>query len=578
MSTQFKQVKNNAKSYALLDSLDNTDSPVSFELEPTEGDKFPDTGDGAFWVTAWNVGRYLDPGDDPNMRIGLASVRDGDELTVTWGLFGTPVNEIPGRPAIAVTLLDQHMIDIHGAINDLEDGRNHKVELTVGPTFADYIVDGTLDDVQLQQAIDAVNTAGGGVVRLLKHTFNVGPAVTVGDLTTIEGSGVGVSIIRKNNGANSSVFTNKDTTNGNEFIRVKHLTIDQNGDNQTSGGGFSFQGLRDSAFEDVVFEKAYNFCGFIQSVAGTLLTGTLTFTKDSEIVSGSGTVFTTELAVGQIIKSAGGRFQRIATIVNNTSLRLDRAWGWATEAAVAARMIPANARNLFDRCVFNGTVINDNFGFGLMDDSVLRNCISRNSGNYGYGADHCNRLVFDNCIAHNNVNAGFGIETCGDSIIDGGASYRNSKGVYLLSGAYRNVVRGTHVHHNTGSGIEITYNTTSFPPPDDNTLAYIHASFNGTHGIRVGGAFRTKVTDPRCWNNAQYGVVTVTDNARVPDATSILGGHFFDDQTVKTQDRGIYILNGTNTIIDDNNAPDAAHTIEGITDLGTGTQFGVNIT
>lgn len=578
MSTEFKQVKNNAKSFALLDALNNTTSPLAFEVEPTEGDNFPDTDDGAFWVTAWDSGRFGDPGDDPNMRIGLVSVRDGDELTVTWGLFGTPINSMSGRPRIALNMIDQHIKDVHNAVNDLEDGRNHKVELSVGPLFADYVVDGTLDNVQIQAALDAVNDAGGGVVRLLKHTFNCGPAITIGNKTTIEGSGVGVTVVRKNNGANSSVFTNKDTTLGNEFIRVKHLTIDQNGDNQTSGGGISFQGFRDSIFEDVVFEKAYNFCAFIQSIAGTLLTGTLTFTKDSEIVTGSGTSFTTELAVGQIVKSAGGHFQRIATIVNNTSMRLDRGWGWATEAGVTARMVPANARNLFDRVVFNGTVVNDNFGFGLMDDSVLRNCISRNSTNYGYGADHCNRLLFDNCIAHNNANAGFGIETCGDSIIDGGQSYRNSKGVYLLSGAYRNIVRGIHVRHNTGAGIEITYNTTNFPTPDDNTLSAIHASFNGTHGIRVGGAFRTKVSDPRCWNNAQYGVVTVTDNARVPDATSILGGHFYDDQTVKTQDRGIYLLNSTNAIIDGNNAPDAAHTIEGITDLGTGTQFGVNIT
>lgn len=577
MSTQFKQVKNNAKSYALLDALDNTDITLAFDLEPTEGDKFPDTASGSFWVTAWNVGRYLDPGDDPDMRIGLASARADDELTVTWGLFGTPVNAIPGRPAIAVTLLDQHMIDIHGAINDLEDGRNHKVELTVGPDFADYIVDGTDDNVQIQQALDAVNAAGGGVVRLQKYTFDEDSVsgLTVGNKTIIEGSGVGVSILRKANGRNSSILVGKDSTNGNEFIRVRHLTIDQNGVNQTAGAGINFQGLRDSIFEDVVFEKAYNFCAFIQSIAGTLLTGTLTFTKDSEIVSGSGTAFTTELAVGQIVKSAGGRFQRIATIVSNTSMRLDRAWGWATEAGVSARMIPANARNLFDRCIFNGTVINDNFGFGLLDDSVLRNCISRNSANYGYGADHCNRLTFDNCIANNNANAGFGIETCGDSLINGGQSYRNSKGVYLLSGAYRNVVRGIHVRHNTGAGVEITYNTTSFPTPDDNTID-VHASFNGTHGVRVGGAFRTRV-DGRFWNNGQFGVVTVTDNGRVPDATRI-AGHCFDDQTVKTQDRGVYILNGTNSIIDGVIAKDTDHTIEGITDLGTGTQFGVNIT
>lgn len=48
------------------------------------------------------------------------------------------------------------------------------VYVTVGTANADYITDGTADDVQIQQAIDAVNTAGGGVVLIKAGDYNLG--------------------------------------------------------------------------------------------------------------------------------------------------------------------------------------------------------------------------------------------------------------------------------------------------------------------------------------------------------------------------------------------------------------------
>lgn len=49
-------------------------------------------------------------------------------------------------------------------------GVQAKVFYTVGNSNADYITDGTADDVQIQQAIDAAEAAGGGVVRVKAGT------------------------------------------------------------------------------------------------------------------------------------------------------------------------------------------------------------------------------------------------------------------------------------------------------------------------------------------------------------------------------------------------------------------------
>jgi hypothetical protein len=58
-------------------------------------------------------------------------------------------------------------------------------------------------------------------------------------------------------------------------------------------------------------------------VAGTL-TGTVTFTKGSQAVTGSGTLFTTELSVGMLIGfSSGSKFYLISSITSVTALTLD---------------------------------------------------------------------------------------------------------------------------------------------------------------------------------------------------------------------------------------------------------------
>lgn len=438
-----------------------------------------------------------------------------------------------------------------------------------------YITVGALADyptTKLQTALD--RAAEDHTTVLLKMDMTAGSDVyLVDDYCGLEAVHPSIKITLPN-GANRNIIQGADSTNGVVGVHIRNITLDQNGVNQTSGAALRFTGLMDSLFENVTCEKAYNFCMFVDGVAGTSLTGTLTFTNNDTTVTGSGTSFTTELAVGDIIKSNGGHFQRVESIASNTSLELDRKWGWATETGVAAKRVPANARNRIINPTFNGTVVNDNCGLGLFDDGKIIGGITRFSGNYGLGPDHCNRLQIIGLTSEWNTNAAIGMETCGDCVVDGGNFSRSAKGVYLLSGSYRNILKGFHTKHNTGAGVEISYNTTSFPHPDGNTLDTIHSSFNGTHGFRIGGASRTAGHNLRGFNNNDYGFVTVTENSRVPNLTSLLGGHFYDDQDVKTQDRGVYLLNSTNALMDGFISLDADHNTAGYTDSGTGTTLG----
>jgi len=103
-----------------------------------------------------------------------------------------------------------------------------KVLVTVGATNADYTTDGTADQTEIQAAIDAVNTAGGGVVRILKGTYNTTAEITLKSNVTVEGEGQGVTIISFSGTISTWAFDTNTTgtaKNTNSNIWIKHLTI-----------------------------------------------------------------------------------------------------------------------------------------------------------------------------------------------------------------------------------------------------------------------------------------------------------------------------------------------------------------
>jgi hypothetical protein len=83
--------------------------------------------------------------------------------------------------------------------SNLKSGLQRKVFYTVGPADADYITDGTADEVQIQQAIDAANTAGGGVVYLKEGTYTLTNAasasIVMKSKVTLQGDGINRTII-----------------------------------------------------------------------------------------------------------------------------------------------------------------------------------------------------------------------------------------------------------------------------------------------------------------------------------------------------------------------------------------------
>ena len=71
-----------------------------------------------------------------------------------------------------------------------------------------------------------------------------------------------------------------------------------------------------------------------KSPADTALTGTLDFTLHGTAVNGSGTAFTTELAIGDFVKGGDGQYYEIVVITDDTHATLYKAYPSATESGV----------------------------------------------------------------------------------------------------------------------------------------------------------------------------------------------------------------------------------------------------
>ena len=153
-----------------------------------------------------------------------------------------------GSTSGSTTLTDDD--DIYPAhINELRV--SNPATYVVGTTTgSQYLVDGTADDVQIQEAIDAANTAGGGIVHLKEGTYDISALITISSNVTLEGEGW-TTILKSS--ANVNIGIIKGTSISNVIIR--NLTIDMNRANNTTLN--AKQGIFYNTASDSIIEHVY---------------------------------------------------------------------------------------------------------------------------------------------------------------------------------------------------------------------------------------------------------------------------------------------------------------------------------
>lgn len=211
---------------------------------------------------------------------------------------------------------------------------------------AQYVCDGTADDVQIQAALDAIASTG-GTVKLTEGTFTLSVAVKLYANCQLIGSGWG-TIIAVVSGFATSIIRNNDWSSGGETgITVADLYI--LGTGQT-GSGFTGAAIefRNVSQSRIIHVKTYN-------------------TYNAGIYWWSGSIGGAQND-GNVIRDC---WLDTASAVTNTT-----ALGMAT--------------------------------LGKWTRGLVSGCTFLNAADYGgLTLDECNRTVVESCVARDNVRAGF---------------------------------------------------------------------------------------------------------------------------------------------------------------------------
>lgn len=446
-----------------------------------------------------------------------------------------------------------------------------KTSYTVGKndTTADF---NTADYANDSLAIAAAITAASASSKI-RHVLVKGDSSTVytlGDTTLLLPSNFtleatpGVTFKLKDNasGTNPVGIKNLDQINGNVNITLKNITGDGNGANQiaaqSTGGVFlNFTGVQNLVYDTVNIYDSVRYNSFIGITTGAALTGTMTFTKDSLTVSGSGTAFTSELQVGQRIRSDGGNLSApILSIASDTSLTFVAPWPHATESGVSSNTVADGVRIKVKNSRFGRTYEDDTFGGGGWDDSEFSDCYFEDSEGYGFGSTAMDNSTVVNCIS-NNCQNGFGLErVTNTSFTNCHAFGAASKGFNTINGCSNNTY--TNCHATACADGFYDANTSATKGQNfNNTYSSCKAYSNTNNGFNFAGTARPKLIGCSAFNNSTsgagtyYGFVFQDANGYNTTYPEIRGCSGYDTQSSQTQTKDIHFTAGsTNAIVD----------------------------
>jgi hypothetical protein len=168
----------------------------------------------------------------------------------------------PDAPETAV------VSSVDGQTGDINlNYKQYKVSATIGAADADYLTDGTADNVEFQAALNAINTAGGGTLFVKKGTYNFSSEVTIYGNTTVEGDEgaiINAAGAKPISGLRFAFKTNNTLGKENiSFINLKIIGDYTDGTGSTFAvypavGGILVNGTTGVLIRDCTFERCWN--------------------------------------------------------------------------------------------------------------------------------------------------------------------------------------------------------------------------------------------------------------------------------------------------------------------------------
>lgn len=447
------------------------------------------------------------------------------------------------------------------------------------PELADYQADGNTgsandgDQQEINSAINAVSTFGGGTVYLMEGTYEIDASVVIKENVKLVGAGVGATILKIIDNYDNDLTAITETTNPHNFS-ISDLTINANTTNNTGNqGGITLVGTGDNS-------------GATSANGGVIQNIEITDTSDNGInisFSNFVTVKDSHIFNGEtygIYVESGDVDSSI--IIQNNNIHDEGNHGiWAVDApgvTISGNTVNNNGQTGIyvtssDGALVDGNTANDNdsgvvvFGGQV---TVSNNTLMRSSVGAGVVIDEATwTTVSGNTIGFSAGIAGVYLEESSYTAIDSNTIYGSSLNGIEFGGSSpnneQNSITGNQISVSTGNGILLNSITT------DTTITGNSINTSGEAGIDTNGADFTQIN-----SNTIYQVGAVTGSVSSifiqgdSDNSSIVGNTIRD-----TGGTGYAILidssSEDNTYVGDNTFSGTGAT--SISDSGTATQF-----
>ncbi|MCG2712620.1 MAG: right-handed parallel beta-helix repeat-containing protein [Candidatus Omnitrophica bacterium] len=328
---------------------------------------------------------------------------------------------------------------------------------SVDTTRADYVCDGTDDQVEIQAAIDDLGT-NGGAVYLLEGTYNISASINL-DSTAPDDSGKAIigtgkgTVLKIASGASSVSAIYVYLIDG---ILISQLMIDGNSQTGTNNNGIHLHAAYYSKINNV----------WIEDMNGTGII----------INSGSGPSYGNIITDNNIGYNAGygiytySNYYIYYQVISNNIITDNSKGGIYAKTNSAGCAARFNYNTISDNIIQNGgTGINiDGSGEQARNNIILNNIIQANNGN-GINLYYSVFNVVCNNYISSNIGNGIGLERgcwidetfCSETIllygynlISGNTIANNTYKGIRLSDSNANVIAGNIIFDNNGSGGE----------------------------------------------------------------------------------------------------------------------------
>ncbi len=407
---------------------------------------------------------------------------------------------------------------------------------------ADYICDGTDDDVQINAALNEASTApGGGRVLLMEGIYYCSAQIRIATNNLIlEGQGPEATIIRRGfnytiSGTEGLIYVRKYTAVDVAYISILNLSLDGN------------KGAFTSANNNNIRYNEFDYC-IMQNVIARNSSGAGIYTDDTGTPQETWSLF-----ADSECSDNGGIGMTLAAGSDYTTIRSMRFLRNTSDGLFVA----GGAENcLIINCYAQGNLV-DGFEFAG-DNNTASNCMAELNGNgatdiaYNISGNHSS---YSNLVSDTQTGVGFEIASTHSTFTGLVAKSSTSHGFSITSSANHDTFSSCTAYLNGGTGW--TGNT-----PDQITLQGCYSIGNTGYGINLTGADHV-YNACRISGNGLYGIQFSTTNTG--QGNSIISNNRIENNgTVTASNGGIYIMSVDNLLVSNNVITDTAGTGYGI--------------